>query len=385
MSEFLDYLSASDNEIYDLLVSGRQRLTENVLREFARDRGIFCSSQESREDLADYLSILPHSYHDIAGIIDRREPVNRKERTTSVRLKTKVEQEELKAAVKKYTDTVAESEHVVYRPKGKGGGIVNVEYDEFNRSRTRLLQRVRQKVEIEFFEQDDQTMIVRMTATEKSTKVMSSLKTYIEEAKKEKISEDAIELTNLKTPELRSRFFTKLISSLPGFNLRNVMSLKVSSDLSEEREEDETLDLEDEVEAGAEMFAAVVHSMHLSGQNLVQSPEYKNLIERGFYITEITWRSEGRGSEPDVVQFDAGFQDRKKCTGFKYSVQGVFRAYKGGHKKTIAPVDGDERLRLLGILESTARKVLEGLERDSILKVEEPIEVQKQTEEAAND
>lgn len=44
MAEFLDHLSANDNDIYDLLISGKQRLTAAVLRELARDRGIFFSS-----------------------------------------------------------------------------------------------------------------------------------------------------------------------------------------------------------------------------------------------------------------------------------------------------------------------------------------------------
>lgn len=41
MTDFLDHLSANDKEIYDLLTSGKQRLTENVLHELARDWGIF--------------------------------------------------------------------------------------------------------------------------------------------------------------------------------------------------------------------------------------------------------------------------------------------------------------------------------------------------------
>ncbi|MBN0120183.1 hypothetical protein JTL56_35145, partial [Pseudomonas aeruginosa] len=91
--------------------------------------------------------------------------------------------------------------------------------------------------------------------------------------RKEKISEDKIELTGLTTPALRSKFFTRLISSLPGYKLKNVMNLKVSS--LECRDDEDVLDLDEDLEddASKEMFAAVVHSMALSGQNLVQSQE----------------------------------------------------------------------------------------------------------------
>lgn len=141
------------------------------------------------------------------------------------------------------------------------------------------------------------------------------------------------------------------------------MSLKVSSKHSEEGEDDEALDLEeeDEDEVGAEMFAAVVHSMQLSGQNLVQSREYRDLTSRGFYITAISWRSESEDTPPDIIQFDAGFQDRKEGTGFKYAIQGAFRAHKGSHRKSIVHVGDGERARLLALLESSARKVLADL------------------------
>lgn len=362
MSDFLDHLSANDNDIYDLLISGRQRLTESVLREFARDRGIFCSPGDSREEIADYLSILPHGFHDVAAIVHKREPGHRREKTTFVRLNTALPIEDLKAAAEDYASSATSSERIDHRPGSNSQYIVNVAYDEFNRTRTRLLQRERQEAEIEFLVQDGQT-VVRLPATDKAKRIVDTLKENVERRRKEIIQEDAIELTGLHTPALRSKFFTRLISSLQGFKLRNVMSLKVSSHLSEDAEEDEALDLEEEVEreVSAEMFAAVVHSMALSGQNLVQSQEYKDLTSRGFYITSISWRSESESNPPDIIQYEAGFQDRKLGTGFKYAVKGAFRAHKGTHRKTLVPVEGVEKAKLFALLEDTARKVLREL------------------------
>ncbi|APW35963.1 hypothetical protein RD110_01005 [Rhodoferax koreense] len=358
MSDFLDHLSANDNDIYDLLISGRQKITENVLRELARDRGIFCSPQDSREDLADYLSILPHAFQDVASIVHKREPGGRKEKMTSIRLNVVVPPADLRAAVEEYIGGAARTERVTHRPASNEGFIVNVKYEEFNHSRARLLQRERQEADIEFFVVDGQT-VVRMPATEKAKRIVEALKDNVERRRKESIQEEVIELGGLSSVALRSKFFTRLISTLDGFKLKNVMNLRVSSNLSEQGEDDEALDLEDveESEARAEMFA-VVHSMALSGQNLVQSQEYKDLTARGFYITSISWRSEQDANPPDIVQFEAGFQDRKLGTGFKYNVQGAFRAHKGAHRKTIAPVGDTEKAKLLGLIETTARKVL---------------------------
>ena len=201
-----------------------------------------------------------------------------------------------------------------------------------------------------------------MPATDKAKRILEAIKENIERRRKEIIHEELIELGGLTSPALRSKFFTRLISTLPNFKLKNVMNLRVASDLSSSRDDEGAPDLDDvdESEAEVEMFA-VVHSMALSGQNLVQSQEYKDLTSRGFYITSISWRTEVDANPPDIVQFEAGFQDRKLGTGFRYNIQGVFRAHNGTHRKTIVPVTGAERTKLLGLLESTARRVLTDL------------------------
>lgn len=361
MSEFLEYLSANDNDIYDILVSGKQRLTLSVLREFALDRGIICSPHDEREDISDFLSLLPHGYHDIEAIVQKREPGHRREKTTFVHFSTSIPTDELKNAVEDYIKTVGGNEKVVHRPKSGGGYTVNIEYDEFHKGRSRLLQRERHEADIDFLIEDGKT-VVRLPSTEKAKRVANAIKDSVERRTKSVIQEESVDLIGLTSPELRSKFFTRLISSLPGFKLKNVMNLKVSSNRSEDTEEDEALDLEDdqEREASMEMFA-VVHSMALSGKNLVQSQEYKDLTARGFYITSISWRSEHEGNPPDIIQFDAGFEDRKRCTGFKYSIAGAYRSYKGGHRKTIVHVDSQEKSKLFSLIEATAKKVLADL------------------------
>lgn len=364
MAEFLDHLSANDNDIYDLLISGKQRLTASVLRELARDRGIFYSSEDTREELADRLSLLPHDFHDIAGIVQKREPAHRREKTTFVRLGVQLSVEEMKEAATAYAEAVGINETVTHRPKGGTGYSVSIAYEEFNHTRTRLLQRERHEAGIDFSVEKGQT-VIRLPATDKAKRVVAAIKETVEQKRKEKIVEETIELTGLTTPASRSKFFTRLISSLPGYKLKNVMNLKVSS--LQTKDEEDSLDLEDDLEDGAarEMFAAVVHSMALSGQNLVQSQEYKDLTARGFFITAITWRSEHEREPNDIIQFDAGFENRKTGTGFRYQVQGAFRAHKGTHRKSIIHVTDSEKTQLFSLVEDTARKVLADLLKEA--------------------
>ncbi|MEO1850047.1 MAG: hypothetical protein ABGX70_06010 [Psychrobacter sp.] len=376
MTDFLDHLSANDNDIYDLLISGKQKLTSSVLRELARDRGILYSPEDSREELADKISLLPHDFHDISGIVQKREPAHRREKSTFVRINSVLTVEEMKEAAAAYSVLSGPNETVTHRPKGGSGYNVNLVYDEFNHTRTRLLQRERREATIDFSIENEQT-VIRLPASDKAKAVVAAIKDAVEKKRKEKLVEEKIELSGLTTPSLRSKFFTRLVSSLEDYKLKNVMNLKVSSLQRGDDQDEDGLDIEDDLGESAEkaMFAAVVHSMSLSGQNLVQSQEYKELTSRGFFITAITWRSEHEREPNDIVQFDAGFEDRKAGTGFKYQVQGVYRAHKGAHRKTMVHTDDLERTKLLSLLENTAKKVLaELLDESNATTTSEPEE-----------
>lgn len=64
---------ATDKEIYDALMSAKQKISEKVLLELAKDRGIFFSPKETREDLCSAISLLPHDYHDLNTLLEQRE------------------------------------------------------------------------------------------------------------------------------------------------------------------------------------------------------------------------------------------------------------------------------------------------------------------------
>lgn len=51
MTDFLNHLSANDNDIYDLLISGKQRLTASILRELARTEVFFILLKTAEKNL----------------------------------------------------------------------------------------------------------------------------------------------------------------------------------------------------------------------------------------------------------------------------------------------------------------------------------------------
>jgi hypothetical protein len=359
MSDKFHQYFATDKEIYDLLMSGKQKLTETVLHELARDRGIFYSPKTSREGLVDHLALLTHDFHDVFGIIERRDHAKRGEKTTSVTLSTDLSIDEIKEVVQNYQAEVQKTEKVTSHQKGADGVVMNVEYDEYDYSRTRLIQRQRKDASIEFVSKNGVTTI-RMPATEKAKAVVSNLRDKIESKKKAVIPAQEIELVGLTKAEDRTSFFTFLIANIPGYSLQTVTNLKVASGVSDQDEEAVDLD-EDEDESAKQEMLAVVHSVAINGKNLVASEQYQQLRKGGFFITAITWRSKQLKEPHDMIQFDASFEDGPAGTGFKYGVRYASRLQNGDYGKNFKPVEDHAKPLLFELIEITARKVLADL------------------------
>lgn len=109
---------ATDKEIFDLLMSSKLKLTELVLRNIARNRGIFYSPRTDRFGLVDSLATLIHDHYDILEIIERRDPSRRAEKTTAVDLPGNITVEDIKEALKSYQNETQGSENVNFYSPG---------------------------------------------------------------------------------------------------------------------------------------------------------------------------------------------------------------------------------------------------------------------------
>ncbi len=358
MSEYLNQFFATDKDIFDLLASAKQKLTENVLREIARERGIFYSPNDSREDLADALSLLPFTLNELVDLMDRRETSRRNEKTTTITLDAKLEADDIKAAIKEYQEEVGLTEKVDSHLKGANEVVLNVAYDEMDYSRTRLIQRQRHDATIQFVQQNGKT-VVRLPASEKSQRIVENLTNRIESHRKAAVPRETIELDADFDADERTTFFTRLMSELPGYKLKSVTNLRISPSKRSDAETDDEEGLdEDDREAASREMLVIVKSMALIGENLMASEEYQALRKRGFYITSITWRADQTSIPYDAPHLHAEFGDGEAGSGFKYSVKGLYRFQEGVYTKTARPADDVERESLYGLLEATARKIL---------------------------
>lgn len=351
---------ATDKEIYDALMSAKQKISEKVLFELAKDRGIFFSAKDSREDLISAISLLSHDYHDLNTLLEQREHSGRQEKLTSVTLPEALTIEEIKEVLKEYTSESPPDERVTHNSKGIDKVVATIKYSDIDYGKTRLVQRTPKEAVIEFHIEEGKT-VIRMPANDRIKLVFERLKEKIDTKRKKEIQAIRIEIGEFDSPALRTEFFTALISNLKGFSLRNVTSVKVER-LKPGPQEGE-LDLEDdqETEEAKQEALALVKKVALKGETLLASEEYQSLTKKGFFITSIIWRSMLKNSPCPMIEFEAAFEDPILGKGFKYFVRGAYNMVDKLYTKTIRPVEPDDKENYLTIIEDTASSTIGAL------------------------
>lgn len=352
---------ATDKEIYDALMSAKRQITEPIMLELAKDRGIFYSPQDSRETLAYNLSLLPHDYYDLNATLDRREHPGRAEKLTSVILNIPLTMEDIKDVCAEYKEQAPSDEKIITNQNGTYRYIVKAEYSEIDYSKTRLIQRRHKEADIEFIIEGDKT-IVRSPANDKANDIVNNLKNRLDKKKNINILAELIELTEFNYLE-RTEFFTSLISKMPNFKPENVTSVNVESSIKQVDENELDLDDNQETEEAKQKMLALVKNVALKGQILLASEEYKQLKDKGFYITDIIWQSSKTIPPLPLVEFEAGFEEPENLTGFKYNVRGARNFKKGEYTKTLRRVSPEEKQEFLSLIEHTAHLTLAGLRK----------------------
>jgi hypothetical protein len=369
---------ATDKEIYDVLMSAKQRINAAVMLELAKDRGIFYSPKDTRETLVHSLSLLPQDYHDLSIILNHREHAGRAEKLTSITLNAALTIEEIKEIAKEYMAESPPDEVVSSHPNGANQYVVNVKYSDIDYSKTRLVQRTPKEAGIEFHIEDNKT-VIRMPSNAKAKEIVGKLKNKLDGVKKIDIPTDLIEIGEFTSAPSRTEFFTSLISKLQGFKLDNVTSVKVEP--IQKNRDDSELDLDDDQskEDAKQDALALVKNVALRGETLLASEEYQSLLKKGFFITSIIWRSKQTITPYSIVEFEAAFEEPETGKGFKYSVRGALNLVESEYTKTIRPIESVEKQKFLALIEETATKTIAEIRsKESLLSM---LQVAKQSED----
>jgi hypothetical protein len=357
MIDKLKFVCASDKDIFDLLMSARHRLSENVLLHLALERGIIYSAKTDRDRLASDLSLLPHDYKSISKMIERREQASRAEKRAFAVLPYELSKDEIAQVVESFKNNDGKNDVVTTQMRRADGIYMNVEYHEVDYSKTRLIQRQKRDAGIEVVAENGKT-VIRMPATEKARDIVAGLK---KEADKIKLINSEFEEVSLREVPHRRRteFFISLMESLPGYQAQTVTRVRVASSINA-GDDDLTIDL-DESDVITEEVISQVSSVTLSGLNLLQSNEYQVLQASGFFVTALTWRSMQLAQPQDLMQFDVSFDNARDGTGFKFGVRMAQRQANGELSQHFKPLEVTRQPGMWKLVESTSATVLRGI------------------------
>ncbi len=364
-------ICATDQELFDVLMGTKRRFSVDYMLEMGRERGIFYSAEESRESLASALSLLPYSFRQVAVLLEHRETMSRSEKTTHVSLGIPANMQLIKQVADAYKETKLPGDDVMLQQRGPTNFVMTVRYSEIDHSKTRLVQRREKEAEIEFILEPTETT-VRMPANEKATEILAKLKQQFDQRLPQPPPMEAVELSDITDPKSRSDFFMALISEMHGFRFKAATSIKVQSNIakdeddpfSDESKEDDGDDgMNNDAEAAR--MLSVLTSVAFRGMSLESSEEYQALREKGFYITSIIWRGLQQTPPNYLVEFEAGFDEPRGCTRFRYNVRGVAHLTKKGYTRTFKAAEATDKLMWLGVIEESARTIMHRLRAEA--------------------
>lgn len=345
---------ATEKDIFDCLMSAKQKFPNDVLVELCRNRGIFVSEDEPRPALAKYISMLPHSFLQFQEIANHVESASRADKVSSVVIPTSVSKVEIGQAVGALKDSCEQTGETITLTHDGKKSILKVAYSEIDYSKTVMRQRRNRECFIEI-EDNGTSLAIRKPVNDKVDEIFSAFMMKLEETKQQEIVPDAIDLSSVKSPDLINEFFTILIKQIDGFTFHDVTSVKVNNKDAKNTKEDEDDVEEEKLEAEEDMLVFIKRAA-LDGGGLLNSEDYKRLIQKGFYTSNIVWHSILQKPHQPKVEFEAMLGNPGEGSGFKYSVRGVYNWKQDHHTQTRRPVPDGDKASYLESLEQAARK-----------------------------
>jgi hypothetical protein len=362
---------ADDKDLLDLLSTAKHRLTVAKLVEMARSRGLCLSAENPRGALIAEIARLPHGWHELVALLEATDSNERPEKLSSCKLDGVFTVKDIYDAAEMVRDD---------RVEKNGGEVYNIEhfdklvrvrvkYSDLDASKTRLVQRSQREFVVEF-EKVDGGFRVRHEAQERAHDVLGAIEDVLLKATPGTSTAKRVnvELGAIRKPEQRTEFFLKLIKGLTGFTLEDVKGVR-GSRLSSSREDEGAEQSEadehgsddgEEIDAEEATFVAEVKRIALQGDGILNSAQYKNLVEDAFFVSSIVWTSIENSPTGVRAEFDASFSNPEEGTGFTYAVRKVWeRGTTGDLKKgKMPPAKVREDKRLVRVLEEAAHAAM---------------------------
>ena len=357
---------AEDKDIFDLLKASSVTLKQ--IARFARKRGVFVSEQDSKEDILSYFSSLPNSWPQLQELMAEISSDDREEKVSMVRVQSVEPIVKIKEAAEFVQNLRAQPRNEAYSitETANGNFQVKVKYTDFDPKTTRLMQRRRREVKIEVEKLGDRFEI-RHDHTARSVEIVNRMVEVLTSTSETEPKVEAVDLSGVTDPGLRTKFFTQLITNVQGFRLIDVKDLKVDRYIPIVPEDEDTTEKPSEKPAAKKNTDAelksMVRRMVLSGDGVLTSDEYKALRKNEFYISKVTWMSRETDGDGRDVLFNAEFSGETDGKSFVYDIRWVWERDEDGNVRQVkTALAHSDRAIFLRRLEDAAYKSLKEIQ-----------------------
>jgi len=333
----------TQREIYDALMSSKKVMSIPLLMELAKDRGILISSEDTREEIIEYLSYFVYDYYDLNTLIDHITPSYKKEKSKVTQIDTIVDVNDIQKASKDIINNQNNKTmiDVVKDIQNPNKTIVNISWEETDYGKNRLRQKIRKESIVEITEENGITTISK-DSNQTVDKVVETIFQKISEKKDVIIKEEKINLYGL-TFQQKTQYFTNLINGIDGCRLMDVIKVSVNKEDEFDTEED---------------ILNMITKASFKGIGLLNTEEYQKLKDTGYFITSIIWQSVETKKDGDKIEFEATLSISKKSEELTFAPKGIFRSQ--GNKeytKTKRPLKEEELVEYTKKLEKLSFKI----------------------------
>ena len=301
---------ASDKAIYDALL---QRKFKSVdLKELFLDRGIFLSESTDRNEVALYFSRLNHDYFDHQKIANVLNVESRKEKTSVLYVGNVSADSIIESSLHSVsTDQNAIGDEAVVTLTDKGLEL-KIKYTEVNYNKSEFRQ-VSQKTGVILFEKTDSGYVLRSSQTDYVNDIRSKILDAISEKSDAKLEILDFDLSYIDSGN-RNKFFDFLRNGLDALSSVDVSDVYVYHPDIINEDEDSELDVH-------------IRKVSLTGNRVSDSEQLASLYEKGFHTWKMRWKVQ-ESVDSDRYEVEAQFEDPEHCTGFSYSILGIYH-HKG--------------------------------------------------------
>lgn len=362
---------ASDKNVYDALHN--KKINRDDLVNYLLDFGIILSPNADESELIDVISSLPFDFHSYMRVSSRLEVQARKDNMMSVTLNGDFNLEELADSVDEYKESINDPDERCTVTKGKESIIMDIKYTDLDFSKTEMAQRSNRRAQFEISLIKSGARI-RYPSGEKGKKILDRILVSLSEKKDDEIDKFHISLYPFVDPEARTHFFEQVLLCMPGYKCVNVTGVDIhkldnnqAEDLSQEEVEGSEFSSQHNDESDEEEredAASFIEKATLKGISVLTTPEYHRLVESGFYIYYLVWQVVPQGAAGDKIEFEAKFSDPRRCDNFVYSVRGIYNFKGGRHNKHHRPPNNEEKREYMGLLEASAKRAFEAVEKN---------------------